>query len=139
MKTERIKAKGHRNVTARHKTTFEITKEDYLTPGGDCIIAVSADKSLPELSSEFREALKSPKAKLEIILSCSGLTEEINAYGDPDLVLTHPTDMVVRKSDFTCNRTLAVRADKAAIDLDREFIKKLREGNNIEIELRITD
>ncbi len=139
MKTERIKAKGHRNVTARHKTTFEITKEDYLTPGGDCIIAVLADKSLPELSSEFRETLKNHKTRLEILLSCSGLTEEINAYGNPSLVLTHPTDMVVRKSDFICNRTLAIKANKSASDLSREFIEKLREGGEVEIELRITD
>jgi hypothetical protein len=41
-------------------------------------------------------------------------------------VLTHPTDVVVRKSDYFCSRTLAVRADKAASDLSRELVEKLK-------------
>jgi len=139
MLVEKIKAVGHRNVTARHKTTLEITKEDHLTPRGDCIIGISADRSLPELSRRFREALKSRKARLEIILSCSNLTEKITAYGDPNLTLRHPTDMVIRKSSFVCERTLAIKANKAAIDLNREFVKKLREGKEVEIELRVID
>ncbi|OYT40505.1 MAG: hypothetical protein B6U86_03865 [Candidatus Altiarchaeales archaeon ex4484_43] len=139
MLVEKIKAVGHRNVTARHKTTLEITKEDHLTPRGDCIIAISADRSLSELSRRFRGALKSQKAKLEITLSCSNLTEKITACGDPNLTLRHPTDMVIRKSSFICERTLAIKANKAAIDLNREFVKKLREGEEVEIELRIID
>lgn len=139
MLVEKIKAKGHGNVTAKHRTTLEITKENHLTPRGDCIIAISADKSLPELSREFKHSLRNHKAKLEIILHCSNLTEKITAYGDPNLTLRHPMDMVVRKSNFICDRTLAIKADKAAIDLDKEFVKKLVEGKEVEIELRITD
>ncbi|MBM4400405.1 MAG: DUF371 domain-containing protein, partial [Crenarchaeota archaeon] len=44
----------------------------------------------------------------------------------PQLTLSHPTDMVIRKSDYVCNRTLAVHADKAAQDLSRELVEKLR-------------
>jgi hypothetical protein len=35
-------------------------------------------------------------------------------------------DLVVRKSDFICNRTLAIRADKAAKDFSRNLVKKLQ-------------
>jgi len=42
------------------------------------------------------------------------------------LILTHPTDMVIRKSDYICNRTLAIRADKSANDLPRELVEKLK-------------
>jgi hypothetical protein len=34
--------------------------------------------------------------------------------------------MVVRKSSYIDNRTLAVNADKAACDLSRELVKKLQ-------------
>jgi len=139
MLVEKIKATGHRNVTAKHKTTFEITKENHLTPRGDCIIAISADKSLPELSREFRNSLKNEKAKLKINLHCSNLTEKITACGDPNLTLKHPTDMVIRKSSFICDRTLAIKANKAAIDLNKEFVKKLKEGKEVEIELKVTE
>jgi hypothetical protein len=137
MLVEKIKARGHRNVTARHKTTFEFTKETHLTPRGDCIIAVSVDRSLPELSERFREALQREGAVLEIVLHCSGLTEKIIACGSPDLILKHPTDLVVRKSTFICDRTLAVKADKAAIDFNREFVGRLRYGGEVLIELKI--
>jgi len=42
------------------------------------------------------------------------------------LILTHPTDIVIRKSDYICNRTLAIRADKSAKDLPRELAEKLK-------------
>jgi hypothetical protein len=34
--------------------------------------------------------------------------------------------MVVRKSDYTSSRTLAVHADKAAKDISRELVEKLK-------------
>jgi hypothetical protein len=34
--------------------------------------------------------------------------------------------MVVRKSDYVCNRTLAVHADKAAQDLPKALVEKLK-------------
>jgi hypothetical protein len=35
--------------------------------------------------------------------------------------------MVVRKSSYVCARTLAVKADKAAADLSRDIVQKLRD------------
>jgi hypothetical protein len=41
--------------------------------------------------------------------------------------LTHPADMVIRKSDYVCSRTLAINADKAAFDLPKRIVDKLKD------------
>ncbi|MGC8997952.1 MAG: DUF371 domain-containing protein [Candidatus Bathyarchaeia archaeon] len=124
--TECITAFGHKNVKAKHKTTLEITKEKELSIRGDCIIAVSADKGLPDLKQEFRELLRRENARLKILMDAGGVVDVVRAFGSPMLILSHPTDMVVRKSGYICSRTLAIRADKAACDLSRALVKKLQ-------------
>ena len=128
MAVEIVKARGHRHISGKHKTTFEVTKETHLTPRGDCIVGISADKSISELSEEFKNSLKSEGAKIEILLKipCTGLEEKVIAFGSPELTFTHPTDIVVRKSTFICPRTLAINANRAAADFSREFIEKLK-------------
>ncbi len=123
---EVIFACGHENVLATHKTTFEITKESHLSEKGDCIVAVSADKALADLSLEFKEALRRENAKISILIEADDAKERISAFGSLKLVLSHPTDMVVRKSGYICDRTLAVHADKAACDLSRKLVEKLQ-------------
>ena len=116
---------GHENIRATHKTTLEFTKDKHLTRNGDCIIAVAADKGLADLSREFKENLRKPNAKLTILIEAGGITEQIQAYSSQQLILTHPTDAVIRKSNYHCARTLAIHANKAAADLSRELAKKL--------------
>ena len=137
MPEETVRARGHENVTSRHRTTLEFTKGEHLTPRGDCIVAVGADRGLQEFSEEFKNLLKDDDAVLEITIECDGISEMVKAKGHHNLTLTHPTDMVVRKSDFVCGRTLAIGADKASIDLDRGLIEKLRRGGEAIIELKI--
>jgi hypothetical protein len=117
---------GHENILATHKTTLEFTKDTHLSKKGDCIVAVAADKALADLSAEFKEKLRKPHAKLTILIEADGIIEQVNAHGSPRLILTHPTDMVIRKSDYVCNRTLAVHADKAAQDLSKALVEKLK-------------
>lgn len=124
--TEVITAYGHTNVRSTHKTTFEITKETILTKCGDCIIAVGATKGAKDLSLEFREATKRKATKITVTVEAGGVKEVVKARGTPRLLLTHPTDLVVRKSDYVCERTVAIRADKAAGDLSRELVEKLK-------------
>ncbi len=123
---EVIFARGHENVLATHKTTFEITKEALLSEKGDCIIAVSADKALADLSFKFKDWLKRENAKISILIEADNIKEAVSAFGSPKLILSHSTDMVVRKSSYVCDRTLAVKADKAACDLSRKLVEKLR-------------
>ena len=113
------------------------TREDHLTPRGDCIVAVSADQACADLPAKMKEKLKSADTRLEITIECAGVSEKVTAYGHPNLTLTHAHDMVIRKSDFTCGRTLAVRADKAACDLNRQLIEKIKEGGEVLINLKL--
>jgi hypothetical protein len=136
--TERITAFGHRNVKAKHKTTFEITKEKELSIRGDCIVAVSADKGLPDLKPEFRESLRRENARLTILIDAGDAGDVVRAFGSPMLILSHPTDMVVRKSGYICSRTLAIKADKAACDLSRALVEKLQNPEQrVEITLTV--
>jgi hypothetical protein len=124
---EKILAFGHVNIQAIHPLTLMFTKEKHLSKTGDCIVAVASDKAVADLSPEFKDKLRKPNAKLTILIEANGLTEQINASGSPKLILTNPTDMVIRKSDYICNRTLAIHADKAANDLPRTFVEKLKD------------
>lgn len=122
---ETIKCRGHRNVRATHRSTLEFTKEDYLTPRGDCIICVEADKAINDLSEEFKNALKAGK-KLLIRIKVGELEDEVVAWGSPKLILDHSYSIVVRKSDYIDGRTLAIKANKAAKDIDRRIVERLK-------------
>lgn len=124
--TEKIEAYGHENVRSSHRATFEITKEKRLTKRGDCIIAVGATKGAKDLNLEFREAAKRETTEITIAVEASGVKESVKAMGSSRLSFTHSTDLVVRKSDYVCDRTVATRADKAARDLSRELVEKLK-------------
>jgi hypothetical protein len=130
-----IFARGHENIQGTHRTTFEITKESSLTKRGDCIIAIDAAKGAADLSPSFKEAARSEGAQMTITIEAGELKEVVRARGSPELLFTHPTDLVVRRSNYVCGRTLAIRADKAASDLSRKFVEKIRDSNQ---EIRIT-
>ena len=123
---ENIVALGHENIQAIHPSTLMFTREKHLSKTGDCVVGVAADKAVADLNQKFKETLRKPNAKITIIIEAGGLTEQINASGSPKLILTHPTDIVIRKSDYVCDRTLAIRADKSANDLPRELAEKLK-------------
>ena len=123
---EVIQGFGHENVQATHHGTIEFTKDNDLSLNGDCILVVSVDRSLVELSEEFKSALKRPKSELTVLIEANNVADEIHALGSPFLVFTHHMEMVLRKSDFLSDRTLAIQADKAAKDISRELVEKLK-------------
>ena len=124
-----IFAQGHENIQATHETTFEITKETTLTKRGDCVIAVKATKGAADLPLEFKKAARKKGAQITITIEAGELREIVRTMGSPQLLLTHPTDLVVRKTDYVCGRTLAIRADKAASDLSRKLVEKIQDPN----------
>jgi len=132
---ETVLAFGHSNIQAIHPSTLMFTKENHLSKAGDCIVAVSADKSAADLSGELKERLKKPNSKLTVVIEAQGITEQINAFGSPKLVLSSPREMVIRKSDYISDRTLAIHADKSSSDLSREFVEILK---NPEQQIKIT-
>lgn len=126
---EVIRAWGHENITAKHRTTLEFTKDREITKRGDCIVAVRADKGLRDLSKEFKEKARSSEAVIKCVIRCGELTETIMGRGHEKLTFEHESDIVIRKSDFICPRTLMIRADKAAKDLSRSLINLLKDKN----------
>lgn len=120
--------RGHENIRATHKTTLEFTREESLTRKGDCIVAVNVDKGYPNLNQSFINLCKSKDCKITVILECEGISDEIIGFGHPDLTFQHPSDMVIRKSQFICPRTLMIRANKAARNLDKQLISKLQDS-----------
>jgi len=122
-------ARGHENIEATHKTTFEVTKETTLTKQGDCIIAVEASKAAADLPFEFKEAARKEGAQITVTIEAGELREVVKAKGSPQLQFMHPTDLVVRKSGYVCGRTLAIRADKAASDFSRELVEKMKDSS----------
>ncbi|NJE85039.1 DUF371 domain-containing protein [Thermococcus sp. CX2] len=139
MLKEIIRCRGHENVRATHKSTLEFTKEDYLTPKGDCILCIEADKGINDLSEEFKAALKEGK-RLLIRIKVGELVDEVLACGSPELILNHEYSMVIRKSTYVDGRTLAIKANKAAKDIDRRIVELLKNPETMaEIELIILD
>ena len=117
---------GHKNVQASHRTTLEFTKDTRLSKKGGCIVAVGTDKALADLCIEFKEKMREPNVKLTVLIEAGGISEQLTADGSQELTLTHPKDIVIRKSDYISNRTLAVHADKASQDLPRKLVEKLQ-------------
>jgi hypothetical protein len=121
-----FKAFGHENVIGEHKTTVELTSERHLTKQGTCIMGVRADITLNQLDSKIKKLALSSNTKIVLRMSVDGLTEEVTGTGSPGLTYTDPISMVTRTSTFVCGRTLMVSADKAASDLNRDFVDRLK-------------
>ncbi len=125
-----ITAHGHPNIKSSHKSTLEITKDDYLTPKGNCIIGINADYSVKDLPEELKEFIRSgKKVHFRIIVG----KNEIKGYfyGNQKLSLTHNTDIVIRKSDYICSRTLGIHSSIVAKDLPQIMKKELKKPETI--------
>lgn len=133
----KLKSKGHRNVTSLHKSTFEVTKDSEIGPAADCIIGTGADKSMLNFPQEFKDKVADSNTKIKVILDTENGHDEITGFGHEDLTLTHPTDIVCRTSDFTCSRTLMIRADKAAKDLDGDLIEDLKNEKIMDVTIKL--
>ncbi len=126
---ERITASGHRNVTSMHKTTLEVTMDAEISKRADCIIGVKADKGLKDLSEDFKNRARQKAARIQVTIKAGDAEERITGEGHPELTFSHETDMVIRKSDFICPRTLMIRADKSSNELNPKLTERLMDPN----------
>ncbi len=162
---------GHENITCKHKTTLEFTKDNDLSLKGDCIAGVKADFSLVQLR-KFIKSLGSNN-KITIIMETinnyynnknsdkiennednnkimnnrnknittieknkikndaaeNKIIEKINAEINPGF--DSDGEMVIRKSDYADKRTFAIKADKAACELNVELVDFLKDRNAV--------
>jgi len=136
---EKFVAKGHKNIKATHRSTIEITKEEHVTPRGDCIIAVSSEKALTDLDPMLKDKIRSGWYVATIFKS-DDIIDHVIGRGDPRLTLRDPVRIIIRKSDFIDDKTLMIRSDKAAIDLDRRLVSRLKDRKSIlEIEIIVSE
>ncbi len=124
-----VSFRGHPNIRATHKTTTEITVDPSLSVRGDCIVGVSAGCGCAGLPDDLKAALRNPATRVRVTISVGENEFVITGRGDPNIALDHPTDMVIRKSGYTCPRTLAVGCDAASTDMPRQMVRDLRAGH----------
>ena len=117
---------GHPNIRSNHRGTIEITRDKHLTPSGDCIIGVGASCGCSGIPDAIKKRLQDPGSKVRLSVTVGRCVFELEGTGDEGLALSHPDDVVVRKSRFVCPRTLAVGCGRASDDLPREMVKLLQ-------------
>ena len=122
---ERIHAWGHENISSTHRSTIEITKEISLTKRGDCIIGVNASKACKDLVKDLKTQIKKG-TKFKVILKTDDVEDYFYGYGNQKLRLLDKNDMVFRKSDFICDRTILINCSKSSIELNKELTRSLR-------------
>jgi len=113
-------------IKSVHRNTVEVTMEEHLTENGDCIIGVGAEKGCGGLGEELKSALRGDRAIITLRISAGGESFEFSAEGDRELELSHHSDIVIRKSRFTSDRTLAIGANAAAVDIPRSIVSRLK-------------
>ncbi|TRM73398.1 DUF371 domain-containing protein [Sulfolobus sp. E5] len=128
IEVEEIIIKGHKNVKGTHKTTFEITRDDYLTPKGDCIIGILASKGSADLSQKFKELVRNDNTFIYAVIKVENLIDIIHGRGSSQLELNSSRKMVFRKSNYVEGSTVMIRSDKAARDINRMIIQELKKG-----------
>ena len=126
---EEVIFKGHPNVQSLHSRTIEITKDNYLTKKGDCIIGINANKSCKDLSYHLKEKIKKNNSFIEIELVVEPDNFVIKGYGHDKLLLTNSEDIVLRKSKFICDRTLSINCDYSSLEIPRKMIEQLKQSS----------
>ncbi|WP_227355668.1 DUF371 domain-containing protein [Haladaptatus salinisoli] len=134
---ETIRARGHENVTARHASTFEVTTDDYLTPAGDCILAVEADRAPADFAPEFADACRDPDATISVTFEAGGHEQTVTGRGHSDLTFESDRSAVGRTSDYVDDRTVLTGAEFAADGFDRGLVAALSEGAEAVVTIRV--
>ena len=91
---------GHPNIRSLHAKTIEITKDAHLTPRGDCIIGVKANKACADLDESFKHRLKSNSSVVRIEIMVGDQSFLILGMGDERLSMLNTHDIVIRKTNF---------------------------------------
>ena len=134
---ETVRAVGHENVRARHASTFEVTTDDYLTPAGDCILGIEADRAPADFDPDFVAACRDATATITARLEASGHRETIVGRGHPDLTFESDRSLVGRTSDYVDDRTVLVGADAATGDVERTLVEALAGGAELRLTLAV--
>ncbi|MGB9002211.1 MAG: DUF371 domain-containing protein [Nitrosotalea sp.] len=117
---------GHENIRSLHPKTIEITTEPHLTVNGDCIVGVGASSGCRDLPEKMKMLLQNSKSSVDCTITVKDFSFKVKGRGSEKLTLTNPHDIVIRKSAFTCPRTMATNCDAASDSIPRQIIKALQ-------------
>ena len=124
-----ISATGHSLLQCTHSNTIELTKDDYLTKKGTCILGIKASKACFDLTPELKSKIIAEE-KIDVVLKAGDIVDQFYGYGNKKLTLLSKKDIVFRKSDYMCDRTILIKCSKSSSDLNRNLIKKLTNSKN---------
>ena len=119
-----ITAKGHQLIRCTHTTTIELTKDTYLTKNGTCILGIDASKACYDLNPLLKKKIIGGE-KITVVIKAGDTVNSFYGYGNKYLTLLNKKDMVFRKSDFVCDRTILIKCSKSSSELDRNLVKNL--------------
>ncbi len=119
-----ITAKGHPLIQCTHTTTIELTKDTYLTKNGTCILGIEASKACYDLNPLLKKKI-TEEEKITVIIKAGDIVDSFYGFGDKRLTFLDKKDIVFRKSDFVCDRTILIKCSKSSNELERNIIKNL--------------
>lgn len=132
-----LTGRGHPEVRAAHRSTLEVTTENYLTSSGDCIIAVDMDGAPASFDPVFVAACRDASARIRARIKVDQHALTVEGWGDPELRCSSETSAVIRTSEYIDDRTVMTRADTAAADLPRDLVACLVDGAPLELTLSV--
>ncbi|MFP4590946.1 MAG: DUF371 domain-containing protein [Halobacteriales archaeon] len=134
---EHLVARGHEHVRATHPSTLEVTTDQSLTPAGDCIVGVAADRAPSSFDPAFVAVARDADARVVATIRVGPHEAVVTGRGDPSLTYASDRGAVVRTSTYVDDRTVLVEADAAAADLDRHLVQHLQSGAELEVTLSV--
>lgn len=117
---------GHSNIRCLHNKTIEITKAVSVSTRGDCIAGVSASKACNDFDKEFKARFSESGRRVNLEIKVDEQIFRMHGFTDQRLTLSHQHDIVIRRSNYVCPRTLCVLCNKASFDIPREVVLKLQ-------------
>jgi len=75
--------------------------------------------------------IQNTDSKITFTIEVGDKKFSIHGKGSEKLTLKHAKDIVLRKSAFTCSRTIAINCDKASDDIPRDFVKILQKHQTV--------
>ncbi|MFX1408731.1 MAG: DUF371 domain-containing protein [Promethearchaeota archaeon] len=124
---DKIYAFGHENILCSHKTTIEITKDKDLTKKGSCIIGIKASKACIDLDPKLKENIINEN-KIKVTFKVGNLKDSFYGFGHKSLRLLNKKDIVFRKSNYICDRTILINCTKSSNELNRELVENLKDS-----------
>jgi hypothetical protein len=122
---------GHNNIRSFHPKSIEITTDKDLTVNGDCIVGVRASCGCLGIPDKMKALLRNPKSEIICTLIVHGMSFKIIGKGSEKFTLTNPHDIVIRKSNFICPRTMSIGCNMASDSIPRQMIEVLQDPNTM--------